>query len=96
MKYNINAVLREDQLRKVTSIFKRENMTLSLTETMLPKPFQHLTWEEVGAVDPKTDLFLLDKKFLENIGDYQHKRFLSLGTFFCKKAMPLFLTITSP
>ena len=61
MKYNINAVLREDQLRKVTSIFKRENMKLSLTETMLPKPFQHLTWEEVGAVDPKTDLFLLGK-----------------------------------
>ena len=54
-------------------------MKLRLTETMLPKPFQHLTWEEVGARDPKTDLFLLDQNFIENIGDYRHNRFLSLG-----------------
>ena len=50
-----------------------------ITEKELPKPFKDLNWEEVGAVDSQMDLYILDPRFLEDIINFQYKRFLSLG-----------------
>ena len=63
-------------------------MKLSFTEAMLPKPFKHLNWEQVGAVDRKTRIFMLDPHFLKHIQEFQHNRFLSLGKiYFSHKAL---------
>ena len=63
-------------------------MKMSFTEAMLPKSFKHLNWEQVGAVDRKTRIFMLDPHFLKHIQEFQHNRFLSLGkTYFSHKAL---------
>ena len=84
LKYGFQPLLKDEQLQRLYSVFKKEKLMIKPGTITIPS-YLVINWEKVAHMNMsegrKNGIYELDGDFLENIDGYRNNKFLNIGAF---------------